>query len=167
MSYKFTMKVFAKALTIAVVLGWCVPPVVAQEADEEIDEITVHGARSLGSMRAEIAQAEQVVYDVYNELNDDDGYDIICKKETRIGSQIPRRVCLARMYRESLSEATVDNDLGGVWLGSTLTSSKHQKILEGKMRDLAQQNPELLLALKERLILVRKFEAEKLKRYGK
>ena len=62
------------------------------DVDETIDEITVMGARSLAMMRAEVIEAEDVIYDLFNELNDDDGYDIICKKETQLGSQIPKRV---------------------------------------------------------------------------
>ena len=49
--------------------------------DEEIiDEITVMGARELASLRAELIRADDAVYDLYNNLNDDDAYDVICKK---------------------------------------------------------------------------------------
>ncbi|MDH3552841.1 MAG: hypothetical protein OER22_09530 [Gammaproteobacteria bacterium] len=61
----------------------------AEELDAAIDEITVVGARQLGAMRAKVELAEDQVFALFNDLNDDDGYDIICKKETRIGSQLP------------------------------------------------------------------------------
>ncbi|MDH3613479.1 MAG: hypothetical protein OEU90_08365 [Gammaproteobacteria bacterium] len=137
------------------------------EIDTTIDEITAVGARTLGSMRTEVVLAEDEVYALYNDLNEDDGYDIICKKETRIGSQIPRRVCLARMYREAVAEATVDEDTGDYMVVGRMTgSSKHQKILQEKMRALAIEHPELSAALKKRHALAKKFQEERDKKYA-
>lgn len=134
--------------------------------EETIDEITVMGARSLAMMRAEVVEAEDVIYDLFNDLNDDDGYDIICKKETRIGSQIPRRICLARMYREEVAEATVDQDGPAIPVGNRSRSSHHQAILIDKMRALAAEHPELLDALKNRYSLEQRYEEERARRYG-
>lgn len=137
------------------------------EIDTTIDEITAVGARTLGSMRTEVVIAENEVYALFNDLNDDDGYDIICKKETRIGSQIPHRVCLARMYREAVAEATVDQDSGGFMpAGRMAGSSKHQKILREKMLALAIEYPELSAALKKRHALAKKFQEERDKKYA-
>ena len=61
---------------------------VAQEPDA-IDEIVVMGGRSLTLLRHEVTQAEDVFYDRYNLLNEDDRYDMICKDETPIGTRIP------------------------------------------------------------------------------
>ena len=140
----------------------------ATEADveETIDEITVMGARSLAMMRAEVIAAEELVYDLFNELNDDDGYDIICKKETRIGSQLPQRICLARMYREALADETNEEEGGTIVVGNMTRSPRHQAILIDKMRALAIEHPELLSALKERFILEKRFKEERARRYG-
>lgn len=137
------------------------------EAEDTIDEITVMGARPLALMRAEVVVAEQAVYDLYNELNDDDDYDIICKKQTQIGSQIPKRVCQARMYRDAVSDATQDDDDDGLMtIGNRTRSSRHQKILIEKMRALSIEHPELLDALRTRYGLEAEFKAEKEQRYG-
>jgi len=139
----------------------------ADEAEtlEAIDEITVLGARSLGSMRAEVVRAEDVAFALFNELNDDDAYDIVCKKETRIGSQIPKRVCLARMYRDAVAEAAEDEP--GILMTVKVTgSAKHQEILREKMRVLANNHPELRQALQQRLDLAKRFELERDRRYG-
>lgn len=139
----------------------------AVELDKAIDEITVVGARDLALIRAEVMVAEDAVYSLFNDLNDDDGYDIICKMETRIGSQIPKRVCLARMYRESLAEATVDaTDAAGLVVGNMTRNAQQQKILQEKMRALAIEHPELLAALRERYALDQKFKAARDKKYG-
>lgn len=142
------------------------PAEVEPEVDATIDEITVVGARTLGAMRAKVTIAEDQVYALFNDLNEDDGYDIICKKETRIGSQIPKRVCLARMYREALAEETVDEDSGFVTTGRMTRSSKHQKILQEKMRSLAKQHPELLQALRKRHALDQEFKQARDIKYG-
>ena len=150
----------------------------AQEADtgnvdETIDEITVVSARTLGQMRTEIVRAEDQAYAIFNELNADDGYDITCKRETRVGSQIVRRVCLARMYRDALSEATEDavgDETAGVvvgvsTVGANISAKKHQAILREKMRVLTAQHPELLAALKKRRDLVKEFEEKRAQKY--
>ena len=133
--------------------------------DETIDEVTVMGVRSLALLRAEVIEAEEVVYNLFNELNDDDDYDIICKKETRIGSQMPQRICLARMYREAVADATNDDDGVIITVGNMTRSSKHQEILMDKMRALAIEHPELLVALKERYAKEKRFNEERAKRY--
>ena len=138
----------------------------AAEVDATIDEITVVGARTLGAMRAKVTMAEDQVYALYNDLNEDDGYDIICKRETRIGSQIPKRVCLARMYREALAEETVDEDSGFITAGRVTRSSRHQRILQEKMRTLAREHPELLQALKKRHALDQEFKQARDRKYG-
>jgi len=138
------------------------------ELDVAIDEIMVVGARELGAMRAEIDLAEDQLFKLYNDLNEDDGYDIICKKETRIGSQIPQRVCLARMYRDARAAAAVgDEDAGMIAAGRMARSQKHQRILEQKLRVLAIENPELLAAFKKRQLLAKKFEQARDTKYGK
>ncbi len=138
------------------------------ELDAAIDEIMVVGARELGAMRAEIDLAEDQVFALYNDLNEDDRYDIICKKETRIGSQIPKRVCLARMYRDARAAVAADDEeVGMIAAGRMARSQKHQRILEQKLRALAIEHPELLEAFKKRQLLAKKFEQARDTKYGK
>jgi hypothetical protein len=143
---------------------------VADEADDEmveaIDEITVMGARDLGALRAELVRAEDEVYDLYNDLNDDDDYDIICKKQARVGSQIKFRVCQTRLFREALSTATEDEDGFLSPEGQLVNEKKHNSILREKMRVVANENPELVVALRKRHALKQKLEEERHKKYG-
>ncbi len=130
-----------------------------------IDEITVMGSQSLSSLRREIVEAEDNIYAIFNSLNHDDDYDIICKKETRIGSQILYRVCKARLYRESVAEATEDYVDQGAQHGVTLNAQKHREILREKMRALAAENPQLVEALKTRLALQKEYKLEREQRF--
>lgn len=132
----------------------------ATDSDDAIDEITVFGAKTLIEMRHEITLAEDRVFSLFNDLNEDDGYDIICKKRPRIGSRIPKRVCLARMYREYIEDETVD--YGGHFpVGKMPGAARHEKIFKEKLEKLAMENPQLLQALAERYSLIREYEAER------
>ena len=132
---------------------------------EIVDEVTVLGVRELADLRVEVVRAEDAVYSLFNDLNDDDRYDIICKRETRIGSQIPRRICQARMFRDAVAEAAEDVAEGELMGGAMVNSSKHNAILREKMAALASEHPELLAALKKRLEASEKFERERTKKF--
>ncbi len=137
-----------------------------------IDEITVMGSRSLSSLRRDLVEAEDNIYDIFNSLNDDDGYDIICKRETRIGSQIPYRVCKARMFREAAAKSAQEfSDAaqglsGGAAFGTpVLNEQRHNEILRDKMRALAAKNPQLIEALRKRIALQKAYESEQEQRF--
>ncbi len=130
-----------------------------------IDEVTVMGSRSLRSLRREMIETEDNIYAIFNSLNHDDDYDIICRKETRIGSQILYRVCKARLYREKVAEAAEDYVDGNAHYGVKLNEQKHYEILREKMRVLAAENPQLVEALRERLALQKQYELEREQRF--
>jgi len=130
-----------------------------------IDEVTVLGPRSLALMRKELIAAEDNVFAIFNDLNTDDDYDIICKKETRIGSQILYRVCKARMYRDRKSEAAEEFYEDTAAPTVRLNAEKHSEILREKMRALAMENPQLVDALKNRQAIQRQFEAQRKKKF--
>ena len=48
---------------------------------------------SVGELRQQIDRIQREFYRVYNTLNEDDSYDIICHKYTPTGSNISREAC--------------------------------------------------------------------------
>ena len=166
-----TTKILATAIPVAAVSVALAQDLTTEELaadvpnEQIIDEVTVLGVRELADLRIEVFRAEDVVYDLFNELNDDDGYDIICKKETRIGSQIPKRVCQARLFRDAVAEATEDVVEGEILSGVAVNRAKHNVILREKMAALATEHPELLAALKKRMEISKKFEQERAKKF--
>jgi hypothetical protein len=68
------------------------------------EEIIVTLPESLSSLRREVYRAENKVFDVFNELNDDLEYDIKCKMENRHGTKMRVRVCKPNYYRFAMEE---------------------------------------------------------------
>ncbi len=77
-------------------------------APEPVEEITVFADDSITALRHRLRAVDEQFFARYNELNSNDDFDMICKRETRIGSQIPRRVCLSRLHRAIISESSTD-----------------------------------------------------------
>lgn len=67
---------------------------------EPIEEITVVGHRFLRELRLEVQASQERVYDLFNELNTNEEFDIHCHDGARRGTKIVRRVC-----RPATSEA--------------------------------------------------------------
>ena len=57
------------------------------------EEITVTGQKQMGLLRRQIEDAEDLMYGLFNEWNDDDRYDIHCRWEAPLGTRIRQRVC--------------------------------------------------------------------------
>lgn len=79
------------------------PPVLSSEKLEELDEAKVR-ATKLWQMRENIVAAEERFYALFNELNKDDDYDVHCKMEAPLGSNIKRRVCRIAFHEEAQAE---------------------------------------------------------------
>ena len=159
------MNTAMKVLTAIIVLGlgtmlpysWG-QGVPGEATDAVADEVTAIGERSPKSLREDVLRAEDAVYSLFNDLNDDDAYDVVCKNQAKIGSQIPQRVCLPKVLRDFEPDDSRDGD-------SRLTSAKleaeqaqHQRVLREKMLGLAGEHPELLQALQRRYALAKRLE---------
>ncbi|MEJ2299612.1 MAG: hypothetical protein P8X94_14170 [Woeseiaceae bacterium] len=77
----------------------------AQDAnDEAIDEITVVGEKTLLNLRYAAQQAEDDFFTLFNELNDNDEFDVYCDKESNTYSRVKRRRCWSPFERDVDSE---------------------------------------------------------------
>lgn len=134
---------------------------------EPIEEITSYGSRSLLSFRIEMVQAEAKYYDLFNDLNDDDEFDVICKSATgnSAKSRITQRVCKGRFEWESFSENDRDRfAMGFVPFSNGADIMRKKGIVLDKMENLANENPEFRESLIELTRISQRFEAEKKKR---
>lgn len=131
--------------------------------ESPIEEIVVTEKMPVSRIRHELRLAEERLYEEFNQLNDDDAYDIVCRKYRPIGSQILRRKCKANLYWRALEEAAEDE--ATTWtLNPVANPKKHEKLLREKMLALAMEHQELRAALAERKMLLDALEQRKAKR---
>lgn len=157
------------AQVIGLLAGLCGIPGMAIEAaapsgqDEAIEEITVIGQRSLISLRLETSAAEDVMFGLYNELNTDDKYDIVCRTDTRVFSHIKGKSCRPEYAWDAMMEEAQNRARGeeqGVPVAIVLADQYPR--LNAKFQEMLQKSPELFSAfakhyeLKEQLRLRRK-----------
>jgi hypothetical protein len=71
---------------------------------ENPEEVIVRGRR-LGELRFEIEQARIRAYDIFNEINSDDDFDVRCQDKSRSGTRMPQQVCRARFEDRISSRA--------------------------------------------------------------
>ena len=141
----------------------------ADTGDAAIDEVVVVGEKTAPQLRREIEAVETRIYGLFNDLNDEDEYDIICRREARVGSQIPRTDCKARIYWDALAESAQEtmthrDEHSRFELQSprVLANRKqHAAVLRQKMLELAKEDPELLQALIKRHQLNKEYSALK------
>src|SRR5690606_28410369 len=63
---------------------------------QSLDEVLVRGKRAeLSELREQMVGLEDQYYELYNELNKNDLFDIHCAMEARSGTLIRRRYCRA------------------------------------------------------------------------
>ena len=152
-----------------------------------IEEIQVTGERTLLTMRNEIIREEENLYRIFNELNSHDRFDITCKEERRVFSNIPARNCLPRFFtdlrmdtnrfalselRQAFSPDGVDPALFELGLSRIendrqireLAAGDYQALSEEMLR-IATENPDYLNALMKVADLKANYEAARKERF--
>ena len=128
-----------------------------QVNESEIEQIIVQGERTTFALRMEIQSAETEVYNLFNELNSNDEFDVTCEDVVYTGTRIPRRTCMAAFLREEMAYQTqtfvqsipLGDGLGapgsGVMLNfETVQGEVREKAeaMEQEMIRIAVENPE-------------------------
>ena len=152
-----------------------------------IEEIQVTGERTLLTMRNEIIREEENLYRIFNELNSHDRFDITCKEERRVFSNIPARNCLPRFFtdlrmdtnrfalselRQAFSPDGVDPALFELGLRRIenarqireLAAGDYQALSEEMLR-IATENPDYLNILMKVADLKANYEAARKERF--
>tara|TARA_E500000331_G_scaffold325375_1_gene342501 strand:- start:1227 stop:1850 length:624 start_codon:yes stop_codon:yes gene_type:complete len=119
-----------------------------QASDRPIEEIQVLGTRTLYSIRMEIVDEENKIFSMFNELNSDDRFDILCDKIAPTGSHIQQRVCEPRFVTETRAQMTQDYVRGiGMLVESSAvmaeTAIEREEIAREHLR-IAAEYPEYL-----------------------
>ena len=136
-----------------------------QDSDRPIEEIQVLGSRTLYSIRMEIVDEENKIFSMFNELNSDDDFDILCDNIAPTGSHIKQRVCEPRFVTETRARMAQDFMLG---IGALNESSDlgvetklQQDELEKEHLRIAAEYPEYLEMLTKLMTLRTTLETRK------
>ena len=142
-----------------------------QDSDRPIEEIQVLGSRTLYSIRMEIVDEENKIFSMFNELNSDDDFDILCDNITPTGSHIRQRVCEPRFVTETRARMAQDFMLG---IGALNESSDlgvetklQQDELEKEHLRIAAEYPEYLEMLTKLMNLRATLETRKDDRWSR
>ena len=135
------------------------------DSDRPIEEIQVLGSRTLYSIRMEIVDEENKIFSMFNELNSDDDFDILCDNIAPTGSHIRQRVCEPRFVTETRARMAQDFMLG---IGALNESSDlgvetklQQDELEKEHLRIAAEYPEYLEMLTKLMTLRTTLETRK------
>jgi len=118
------------------------------DQDEPIEEVTVTGQRLISHLRLEALRAEDRAFDLFNQLNDDDQFDIVCRRESPTGTRIKYRQCAPKFFIRAEAHATSVNRSGGTIEVRALISGKYTELRE-QMQGKILENTELLDAFLE------------------
>jgi hypothetical protein len=149
--------VWVRALYVLALCGFDAQAALAQDevvkdtaAEETVDEITVYGEKSLPKLKLEYEAAELNFYNLYNDINDDRRFDVICREEAPTGSHIKQRVCWPRYELEAREQEGKSNFFRGY---TDPGMAAEELFIKKKMREqiakLAEEDPRLLKALIE------------------
>ena len=131
----------------------------------DLEEIIVTAPRTLRSMRAEIDAVQDRAFALFNELNVDNDYDIVCRRETPTGSHIPVRVCRPRYVDRLEAEAAQDFLAGDAYFDPGGDILYHEDILRQKIARMAEEDPDFQHALAEFYRVKTAYEEERRERF--
>lgn len=152
------------------------------EGSETIEEIIVYGDKSLAQLRRELHKASEAFFDVYNELNSNDDFDIFCEYETKLGERRKDHVCRPRFAvkaqaRETAAWLMSGNQLqrstgpdAGFNTGMGFRTPTAKRVIEKEavmwqeMAELLAQHPELRTAMESLARAKSGYESERQRR---
>lgn len=115
---------------------------------EDIERIGITGSVPLLFYKDDMQAAELDFYEMFNALNDNKKYKVLCRKETRLGSRIKTRVCYPQYVLDRMAEETQDALSSGAGYPSLQQiefAVKDEREESMKyVEELVKSNPELL-----------------------
>jgi hypothetical protein len=122
---------------------------------EPLEEITVIAPQSIRSMYADMVQAQEIAFDLFNSLNEDNDFDVICRREkpakdawNPIANSWPTQVCTTPFYDREIARETqnVLNGLGNFG-DAAVDIDRHLELLAAKINEVATDSPEFYEAM--------------------
>jgi hypothetical protein len=122
-----------------------------ESPEEPIEEITVVGEKTLLNLKFAAQRAEEDFFKLFNELNEDDEFDVFCSKESDTYSRIKRRRCWSPFERNIEEDAMREMVGASGQLGAgTRRLPRNEALIRAKRKKQAEmlqqmvlENPEL------------------------
>lgn len=142
------------------------------EVPGEMEEVTVYGQKSMLSLERAMIEAEDRTFELFNSLNTDNQYDIVCYKKAPLGSHIKRRYCYPNYVIDLMDEAAsvwsagarMNNFPDSVPIMNRTKEKKKAKNLREIWGSLAAEHPEMLNAVKTHAEAKQTYVSEREKR---
>jgi hypothetical protein len=83
------------------------------ETSEPVTEEIIVTGRQIARLRFEAQAARERVYEIFNDINSDDEFDIFCTDQTRAGTRVPQRVCRAQ-FESRISSTSAGEYMAGL-----------------------------------------------------
>ena len=129
------------------------------------EEITIEGRKSVTALQHQIHAAEDVLFGLFNELNDDELYDIHCAWKAPLGTRILQRSCRPNFYLDILEKhaegnlALIRGEAGGTMHADNVRLAARYDTLKTRMAELLEQDSELREALSQVNALYQELES--------
>ncbi len=131
--------------------------------DEELDEVLVLGTK-LWQLRQKSMEVERKFYDLYNQLNKEQDFDVHCYIEAPIGTIIKERVCRVAYFENAQAvEAKALLD-GHSAPPADVVGQARQADFEQHFLRVVNADPRLRKLVRERESLEKKYDEERKRR---
>ena len=131
--------------------------VLAANSDQPV-EMVISGQKTLSTLRFEIEQAEDRFLEIYNDLNENDMYDIHCRMETRPNTRIKFRTCIPNYFYEARAEEARSMLTGIPSPPALQVAGYHAPLMEENMKNIVIQNQALLESIEEYVLLKEEYQ---------
>lgn len=166
--FSTTTKKISQIFLAGLILTFC-SQISAQEdiladSDEHktTTEISIQGPRSARVLRKELDEMTDVVHNLFNELNDEPEFDIVCHVETGIGTKMKAKKCAPnyvnnatsreiQAYLRSMPSAGSSSGAPNGRIPANAVLAVKNIIFKEKMASFAKENKEFRDALNNRL----------------
>ena len=149
-----------------------------QDSKDDIERITVYGQRNVFQLKKDIRKKRKAFYKLFNQINDNKKFHVICKNVRRSNSHFSDHVCEPRYIKTNRAKQTASNAYAGdvninigdgdAYTGRLNTISKVRESAYGEidsffghMQDLIAKNTELSERYFEILDLTAAYEQKK------
>jgi hypothetical protein len=127
---------------------------------DAIEEIVVYGHKSLGRLSDQMHRAEVKVFDLFNSFNNDDEFNVHCRRVAPLGTRIKKRVCKPNYVMDLIANETAASFGGPPFVYPYALIRRKDEILQAKMEALLLEKPDLVKALNEFTIAKQVYDSE-------